>query len=188
MKIMLRIFVLSLFCAMLSACTTVAPRYNTNFDNVQKLRNAKLEPVRLGEFDKDPSSKNDVNGLKIRGGNFESPYGSYVAYLLEAVKQELDDARLLDPKSSVEISSLLIKNEIDVGMSVGFTEIEARFIVKRDGQVRYDKIKSARHEWESSFPASIAVPRAQNNYPVVFQKVLGALWDDKEFLAAMNKN
>lgn len=173
--------------ATLSACSLVAPKYNTNFDNVDKLRSAKLQPVAVGAIAKGDKA-GDVDRLTIRGSSYDSPNGSYTAYLQEAVRQELDDARLLDPKSQVELSGVLVRNELDgSGFSLGFAEIEARFVVKRSGKVRFDKVKTARHEWESSFVGAIAIPRTQQNYPVVVQKLLTALYDDPEFIAALKK-
>lgn len=171
----------------LSACSMIAPKYNTNFDNVDRLRSVQLESVTVGAFEKDAKAY-DVNRLTIRGSSLNSPYGSYTAYLQEALRQELDDARLLDPKSHIELSGVLMRNELDgSGITTGYAEIEARFVVRRDGKVRFDKVKTARHEWESSFVGAIAIPRAQQNYPQVVQKLLTALYLDVEFLEALKK-
>ncbi|HPR05472.1 MAG TPA: hypothetical protein PK620_11885 [Denitromonas sp.] len=187
MKGFSRLMGVVMLTATLSACSMVAPKYNTNFDNVDKLRSAKLEPVTVGAFATGEKG-DDVNRLTIRGSSYKSPNGSYTAYLQEAVRQELDDARLLDPKSQVELSGVLVRNELDgSGISTGFAEIEARFVVKRDGKIRFDKVKTARHEWDSAFLGSIAIPRAQQNYPIVVQKLLASLYVDLEFLQALKK-
>lgn len=187
MKLFSRLTGVVVLVATLNACSMVAPKYNTNFDNVGKLRGAALQPVTVGAFAKEAKG-DDVDRLTIRGSSLNSPNGSYTAYLREAIRQELDDARLLDPKSQIELSGVLVRNELDgSGISLGFAEIEARFIVKRDGKVRFDKVISARHEWESSFLGAIAIPRTQQNYPIVVQKLLTSLFEDPLFLAALKK-
>ena len=171
----------------LAACSLTAPKYNAAMENVDKLRDAGLGKARVAKFTADPSLKNDVNRLTIRGGHYESPYDkSFVAYLEEAIRQELDDARLLDAGANTEVSGVLIRNDLDgSGFSTGTADIEARFLVKRDSTVRYDKVQSAHHEWESSFMGAKAIPAAAQNYPTVVQKLLAKLFGDSDFLAAL---
>lgn len=173
----------------LSACSTVAPKYVPTPDNVNRLRDVGADSIKLGAFQADPASAGAVNSLSIRGGSYVSPYeGSYVNYLKEALRAELNDARLLDPSASVEIAGVLVRNELNAaGFSTANALIEARFTVKRGDQVRYDKVKSAKYEWESSFVGGIAIPRAQQNYPVVVQKLLADLYLDPEFVLAIKK-
>lgn len=143
-------------------------------------------PARVGSVTKQADANSDVDSLTIRGGSYLSPYGSYTAYLAEALKQELDDARLLDPQSQIEVSAVLLKNLLDAsGFSTGVAEIEARFIVRNADTIKFDKVKIARHTWESSFAGAIAIPKAQQNYPVVVQKLVGQLFADPEFISAL---
>src|SRR6266436_9470043 len=113
----------------LGACALAAPKYNASMENVGNLRDAGLGKVKVGKFTADPASKNNVNRLTIRGGSYESPYDkSFVAYLEEAVRQELDDARLLDAGTNTEVSGVLLRNDLDgSGISTGKADIEARF-------------------------------------------------------------
>ena len=172
-----------------TGCSLAAPKYNAKFENVQTLRDAELGNAKVGDFVPDPAAKQDVNRLTIRGSSYVSPYnGSFVAYLQEAIRQELYDARLLEPNAAIEISGLLMRNELDgSGINVGIAEIEARFVVRRDGQVRFDKVKSARHEWESAFAGATAIPRAQQQYPTVVEKLLTTLYSDPDFLSALKR-
>lgn len=171
-----------------AACASVAPKYTPVPDNVNRLRDAGIGPVKLGEFKADPANAEAVNQLSIRGGAYSSPYeGSFVNYLREAVRQDLEDARLISPDSKVEVAGVLIRNELSAGMSKGTAAIEARFTVTRDTKVRFDKTKSATHEWESSFVGAVAIPRAQQNYPVVVQQLLSQLYSDSDFVAALKK-
>jgi len=167
-------------------CSTVAPLYNTDFNNISHLRGEKLNSVKVGSVKKDLQEKENVDYLTLRGGKYESPNGSFTAYLEDALKQELDDARLLDSSSKIEVSAVLLKNMLDgSGISIGIAEIEARFLVNKEGTLTYDKIMTASHTWESSFAGAIAIPRAHQNYPIVVQKLLGKLFTDPEFMAAL---
>jgi hypothetical protein len=175
-------------CALSAGCATVAPKYNTDFDNVGKLRSASLAPTRIGSITKDPGAKHDVDALTLRGGTLQSPYGSYTAYLREALQQEFEDARLLDPSSQLEVSGVLLQNDIDPGMSTGSATAAARLSIRRGGALVYDDAKSARIEWDSSFVGAIAIPKANENYPKVLQKLLGEFYADPKFLAALKKD
>jgi hypothetical protein len=182
-----RIAAIGFMVLSLGACSLAAPKYNASMGNVEKLRDAELGKVKIGKFTADPTSKSNVNRLTIRGSSYESPYDkSFVAYLEEAVRQEIDDGRLLDTGANTEIDGVLIRNELDgSGISIGTADIEARFLVKRDGTVRYDKVQSAHHEWESSFVGAKAVPSAAQNYPIVVQKLLAKHFGDSEFRTAL---
>lgn len=112
--------------------------------------------------------------------------GDYAAYLADALQQELRLAGKLNPASNLEISGQLLKNDIAAGgFSTNSGEIEARFIVKNDGVQRYDKVQRAELSWDSSFMGAIAIPKAQQQYPAIVQKLLSLLWGDSDFQAAV---
>ncbi len=173
----------------MTACSTIAPKYTPAPDHVNALRDAGMGPLKVGDFTADAKGGQNVNQLSIRGGAYTSPYeGSFIKYIREALRQELDDARLLDENAAVDLSGVLIRNELNAaGISTANAVIEARFVVKRGGEIRYDKVKQATYEWESSFMGNVAIPRAQQNYPIVVQKLLGELYADPEFIAATKK-
>ena len=82
----------------------------------------------------------------------------------------------------------MIKNNINAGgLSVNDGQIEARFTVKRAGQVKYDKVQKIEKTWESSFVGAVAIPLAANNYPVMVQQLLKNLFSDPEFISAVKK-
>ncbi len=172
---------------LITECSTVAPKYNTDFNNITQLRTErlKLNPVRVGSVTKDPAGTLDVDLLTIRGGSYLSPNGSFTAYLEEALKQELGDARLLNPTSPIEVSAVLLRNSLDADIATGVAEIEARFTVRNRGEIKYEKVKIAQHTWESSFAGNIAIPKAHQNYPVVVQKLIGLLFSDPEFIYSL---
>jgi hypothetical protein len=171
--------------AAMTACSTMAPTYTPHPDNINRLRDAGLETAKVGEFTGAPG----VGPMTIRGASYNSPYeSSFIAYLKEALRLELEQARLLNPASQVELTGILLKNELNAaGFSKADAMIEARFVVKRDGQVKFDKVITAKYEWESSFAGAVAIPRAVANYPATVQMLLTNLYSDAAFIAAMKK-
>lgn len=169
----------------LSGCSMVAPKYSFSPDQVQTLRDATLAPANVGDVvAAGPDAHND--SISLRGSGMHSPYGSYAKYLQEALTQDLREARLLDPHSSLEISAVLLKNDIDAaGFSTASANIEARFTVKRAGQIKFEKTKSAHIEWGSNFIGAIAIPRAQEHYPTLVSALLSKLYADADFLQAL---
>jgi hypothetical protein len=184
----LKLGLAGLVIAVMTACSSVAPKYTPDPEHINRLRDAGLAPTKVGEFTAEPKNGADVNHLTIRGGTYASPYeGSYVNYLKEALRQELDEARLLDPNAGLEVTGVLIQNDLNAGISTAYAQIEARFVVKRNGQTRFDKVKSVRYEWESAFAAATAYPLASENYVVTVKRLLGDLYSDLDFLAALKK-
>lgn len=176
-----------LFAAvMASGCSMMAPQYSPSIDNVQILKDAGVAASKLGKFDASPAQVN-VNGISLRGSTLQSPYAnSYALYLAEAIRQELILAGKLGADSSIEISGTLLKNDIDVsGVSIGTGDMEARFVVRKGESKLYDKIKTVHSEWESSFAGAVALPRGQQEYPRLVQRLLAALYADPDFLKAL---
>jgi hypothetical protein len=172
--------------AVSSGCTMVAPRYSPSLENVQKLKDSGVQPANVGIFDA-AVSKESPKAISIRGSSLASPYdGSYGAYLAEALKQELSLAGKLAADTQLQVSGALRKNDINAaGFSTASGNVEARFVVTRNGEVRYDQVKSIIDEWESAFMGAVAIPRAQQRYPVMVQKLLASLYADPAFLQAL---
>jgi hypothetical protein len=51
----------------------------------------------------------------------------------------------------------------------------------------FDKEIVATSTWESSFMGAVAIPAAINQYGALYQKLVGQLLDDTEFLAAIKR-
>jgi hypothetical protein len=171
--------------AVLTACSVVATPYSPSVENIQTLKSAAPMHARLGDFHNQDGDNNRYP-VPVRANVMRSPVGdSFAAYLSNAVTQELTLAGSLSPSASVELDGVLLENDVDVGIGKGVGTISARFVVKRDDAVRYDQVKTARGEWDSSFAAAIAVPRATQQYPLVVQKLLGELYSDPAFISAI---
>jgi hypothetical protein len=171
--------------ALISACSTPAPPYQPSISNVETLKRSS-GPVTVGVFAVKPGMPN-ANAVGLRAASMVSPVGAdYAAYLGDAIRQELELAGKLSPKSNIEVSGVLTRNEINAGgLSTNDGVLEALFTVKKDGAVRYNKAKRADASWESSFVGAIAIPKAQQQYPLLVQSLLGQLIGDAEFQAAV---
>jgi hypothetical protein len=179
---------LLVIAAITSGCSINAARYSANYVGITDLKSSNLVPVKVADVASDSGAKRKIESLTIRGSSFHSPYGSFESYLNSALREDLSQAGLIVDQSDTIVSASLIRNEIDAsGFSTGHAEIEARFEVRRAGTVVYDHTKVARHEWPSSFVGGVAIPRAAQNYPLAVSKLLGALYADPQFIAALKK-
>jgi hypothetical protein len=172
---------------MATGCTMNGPRYNPFVGNTLALREAGLEKVAIGEMSKDPRARADVDKVKARAMTVTSPYGSYTAYLREALAAEFDHADLLDPGAAIRIDGMLLANELGGGMDKEFAALQAQLTVTRQGRTVWQGIKTARYEWASAFPGEVAIPRAIANYQVGVQRLIAAFIADPEFVAALGK-
>ncbi|CAE6702032.1 hypothetical protein [Paraburkholderia nemoris] len=172
--------------AALAACSVVAPPYSASVDNIQTLKNASPVATRLGAFTNDPADGNH-SSVQLRANSMRSPVGdSFAQYLSSALQQELTIGRALSPDAKVELSGVLLKNNVDANIGTATGTISARFIVKRGAEVRYDSVKTATTQWDSSFAAAIAIPRATQEYPLIVQKLLASLYADPAFMQAIH--
>jgi hypothetical protein len=166
-----------------SGCAMQAPRYTVSIDNVEQIKRAASQ-VKVGSFTVQAGTGGAIG---LRGSPMSSSVGNdYAAYLADALQQELKLAGKLNADSKLEISGQLLKNDISAGgFSTNSGEMEARFVVTNAGTVRFEKTKRAELSWESSFLGGVAIPKAQQQYPAIVQKLLSLLWGDAEFQAAL---
>lgn len=175
--------------AFLVGCAGPAPNYAPSIDNVEALK--KIEgatAVKTGVIGV-TAGMPGATAMTLRANTMTSPVGAnYGDYLAAALRQELELAKLYNAQSGVEITGTLLKNNIDAGgISTNAGQIEARFVVTANGQVRFDKVKQVERKWESSFAAAVAIPLAANNYPLMVQSLVGALVTDPDFIKAIRK-
>lgn len=168
-----------------AGCTINGARYTVALPNTLALRDAGLARVRVGEVREDRAASGNVERVKARAMKVVSPYGSYTAYLREALVNEFDHADLLDANSPLVIDAVLIRNVLGGTVEREFAEITARFIVRREGAVIHESTKTGHYEWDSSLAGEVAVPRAVANYRVGVQRLIAALIADPDFLEAL---
>jgi len=171
---------------LLSGCAINAPADQPSIGNVEQLKKTMPAPVNVGSFTVRPGAEGAAS-ISLRGNPMASPVGGDdAAYLADALRKDLALAGKLDPKSGVEISGQLLKNDIAAGgFSTNSCEIEARFVVRRDNQERYNAVHRATDSWDSSQVGAVAIPKAQQQYPVLVQKLLCLLFGDAQFQAAI---
>lgn len=171
--------------AVVAGCANPAPPYQASIDNVQTLQRAGSSKVKLGSFTAKAGAVG-AQSITLRAMSMTSPVGAdFGAYLGEAVKQELTLAKRLDPASAIEVSGVLLGNDIDTAMGTASGYAEAQFVVSKDGQVRFSKTKRGEQSWESSFVGAIAIPKAQQSYALIVQQLLTSLYKDPEFTEAL---
>ena len=167
-------------------CAGVSPHYVPSIDHVEALKSSGAGPAKVGfvvvQADL-PSGK----AIGLRGKTMTSPVGSnFGDYIADALRQELELAKLYDTQSGLEISGTLLQNDIIVGaFSSSVGQIEIRFFVKRSGLLRFDKVKRIEHKWNGSLSGAVAIPQAVDNYPVMVQKLIGELVADSEFIRSL---
>lgn len=170
---------------MATGCATKAPPYQASIDNVQVLQRAGGSKVRVGAFTVKPGAVG-ATSISLRGNPMSSPVGAdFGAYLGDAVKLDLELAKRLDVSSPVEVTGILLGNDIDTAMGTASGYAEAQFVVSKDGQVRFSKVKRGQQSWESSFVGAVAIPKAQQSYPLIVQQLLSSLYGDPDFVDAL---
>lgn len=183
------ILVLAAAAAMSACVSTRLPPPVASADNVERLRTASAGPAQVGAFKLAPgkpaSMDTAVGGL--RGSTVFPTAGFYSQQLREELSAELKGAGLLDPSSAVVIEGLLTDNRVDAAMGAGTARLAARFSVKRDGKVVFDKELAAEDRWESMIMGNVAIPAAVNHYAALYKTLVGKLLDDPEFRAAVKR-
>ncbi|MFT3859253.1 MAG: hypothetical protein QM742_17695 [Aquabacterium sp.] len=169
----------------MSGCAMQSPPYDVSVNNISALKKSAMTPTKVGAFQFNAGAPGAL-GISMRGSTMSSSVGQdYAAYLGEALRQELDMAKKLNPQSVYEISGTVLGTDIDAAIGTASGYMEARFVVKKDGSVRFDKVKRSDRKWESSFAAAVALPEAQRNYPLIVQDLLSGLYADTDFQNAL---
>jgi len=181
------LLIISLFSVFFSGCTMVAVQYQPDFGLVNDLKDIEVGNVALGSFSEKDES---LNTISLRGSPMVSSFnGSYGQYLRNALKEQLLQAEIYGENSNVKIEGVLLENTVSAaGFSIGKANLAAIFSVKREGVEIYSGTHEIYHEWPSSFVGAVAIPNAQNNYPIAVQKLIKSfLLDPKLVLALTGK-
>lgn len=181
---MYKIITSMIIVGLMSGCTMNAVQYQPDFNLVNDMKENELQKMNVGEIS---SVNQKVNKISIRGSSMVSTFNnSYAEYLKVALREQLQQASLYDATSLIVITGDLLSNEVNaMGFSVGTADISAQFKVVSSGNVVFDKIVSITHEWESSLIGAIAIPNAQNNYPIAVQKLVAKLMSDSDFISSV---
>lgn len=163
------------------------PKYTSDYATIDDLKRQNLSKVDIGAVT--PKRLNEkVNLISLRGNPLVSSAKSYAQYLEDALRRDMADANLLDSKSIIKISTMLLKNNIDISdPHTGYGSMEARFTTFRNGYIEFDKIIAVEIQFESSSSSEVAISNGRNQYPVLVRALLNKLYSDKEFIDALQK-
>lgn len=194
MKQLTRVISLAAACVLamqLTGCVSMKMSPPTaSIDNTARLRGAALAPANVGAFT--PAAGKIAaldHGTSVRGNSLGSSVDdSFTQYLRETVKVELTAAGLYDIKAGTVITGTLTDSDLDAAMGTGTGMLAARFVVTRDGAVRYDRELKVNSSWESSFMGAVAIPAAGREYEALYRKLVSSLLNDAAFRAALSKN
>lgn len=172
------------------ACVSVKmPEPSASIGNLEKLRAANIVPAKAGSFTlapgKNPAMDRGVSGL--RGSSVQSASGSFVQQLRSELVVELKSAGLYDESSDVVIEGQLTDSKVDAAIGTGTAKLAAHFTINRAAKLVYDKELSVESSWDSSFVGAVAIPEAINQYSALYKSLIGKLFDDSDFRAALSK-
>lgn len=178
----------ALACIFMVGCAGPAPNYTPSVDNVERLKKTASSEMKVGTFATKPGMQS-ADAISLRASSMVSPVGkNYGDYLAAALRSELELAKLHAPNSPVEVSGTLLQNNINAGgIQTNDGQLEAQFVVRKGEEVRYDKVKKITRQWEGAFAGAVAIPQAANNYPLMVQDLLGALFADPDFVASLKQ-
>lgn len=170
----------------LAGCAINSPPYQADFEVVNHLKDMNVRPAGVQDFSEaDPK----LNKVSLRGSPMESTYeSSYGEYLEHALIEQLQHAELYEPDSVIQISGILLENDVSAsGFSIGTAKLAARFVITVDGKEVYSEVHQVYHEWESSFSGAVAIPNAQNNYSVAVKNLVADFLYDERVLAILRQ-
>ena len=169
---------------LLSGCSFYFPNYVSEPLALSPLQKAEGTKANVGQIEKDKSVSDSIS---LRLYPTKSPYDdSFVRYLEEALKQDLNFYGIYDPNSPIEITGIIKKNDIDVsGLTTAPAEMEVAFVVRKGNQLRYNKSVAIHYEFPSHFTGAVAIQAGIDEYPKLVSKLLSKLYSDSEFINAL---
>ncbi|EAR59547.1 hypothetical protein [Neptuniibacter caesariensis] len=173
---------------LISGCASFeAPSYSPDYQTIDAVKTQSLKAVSLGDFSPmDPQAK--VNKISLRAAGFKAKQGTFTQYFRDALEADLTEIGIYDQASDVTISAELVENDLDIsGFSKGKGLMQVRLMINQGEDVLLDKVYTAVTEFDSSFAAAVAVPKAQSEYPVLVKTMLAKIYTDKAFVKAVTK-
>ncbi len=175
-------------CMGLVACGQVPLSYQPTIANLEALKKSDIPAAQVGAFALAPGKEKGLDqSVTARATRVTPPGTSFAEYLKEALLQELRAAGKFNPASNTVISGFLTKNALDAQVGTGSATLAATFMVTRDGQTLYDRTLEETARWPSAFVGADAIPTAISEYASMYKKLLGKLFNDPDFIAAMQR-
>ncbi len=183
-----RMSLAGLAMAGLTACAPMmAPPYPSNYAALDQLKKQPNSKVAVGTFEpRDPAAP--VNKISLRAASMVSPSGSFAQYLEQALISDLREIAIYDAKAGVRVDASVKKNDIDIsGFSEGKGTMEVDLTVRRGETVALKKLYAASIQFPSSFMGNVAIPRGQSEYGNLVSALLGKIYGDADFIAAIKQ-
>ena len=172
-----------------SGCVTQGANYEPTANNTRLIEQSVDAQVGVGEFTKDASSTLIEDPWEFRGATkIESPVGDgYDDFLAKAVQDELLLAMRYSDDSDVQITGEMLEHKMSTGsLSIGEGSVAFIFRVEKDGDVVYQTQKRVTHKWDSAFTGVTASINAYRGHLVMVEKLISALFTDRNFTNAIN--
>lgn len=183
MKLIKYTFFGIILAMLFSGCAHKASEYKADFSSINELKEFNLKSMSVSKCYYEKNNP-EVTQIGLRGSTMISPYeGNFADYLEFALKEHLQSAQLFDKQSKYSVSGIFIKNHFSAnGLATGNANLSAKFILKLDNKIIFEKVYEIEYQWESSFFGAVAIPNALQNYPLAVQKLINKLMSDKDFL------
>lgn len=172
----------------ITGCAAVkAPAYTPQYETLDKLKKLKIANVSVGMFQ--PSDPQDpLNRISLRGASLTSPNESFAQYLEDAMRSDFKEIDRYEANAKIQIEGTILKNDIDVlSISTGYSVIEIKLVIKKQGNITFEKNYSANTEFESSYAGAIAMQNGVVEYPRLIRKLLSTVYEDSAFIKEIQK-
>lgn len=173
---------------LISGCASLtAPTYSPHYETIDRLKKINIEKMSVGEVQpRDPNAL--VNKMTLRGATLASPNGTFANYLENAIRSDLMEMGLYDPKSTTRVDAILLKNDIDIsGFGTGYGAMEVKLTISKKNAPAFGKVYLVNTQFESSFAGAVAIPKGQSEYPNLVRSLLQKVYVDPEFIEAVKK-
>jgi hypothetical protein len=173
----------------LGGCTERLQPPEASIGSVMTLRSFDLSSVAVDPFAASGAALSHEGGMTVRAGRFTPPKGmGWSGWLHDSLVAQLTAVGRNDPSSHIRIGGTIVENRSGEGFSDGQAVLAARFTVRREGKVIYDKVQRASIDWRSHFIGMLAYETAQRYYTALYPKLLETLFADPEFRESVKRN
>lgn len=182
----IRVLCVAIAISTLSGCASLlAPNYSPDYESIDKLKKLNLQKMSVGEFQpRDPNSP--INKIGLRGSSLKAPEGAFSIYLENAIRSDLKEVGILDTASDTKLNATILKNDIDIsGLSKGSGILEAQITVSKNGNQTLDKVYTSTTKFDSAFAGAVAIGIGQKEYPGLVRTFLKDVYNDPEFIRAV---
>jgi hypothetical protein len=182
----LRFILALLSLAPLAGCVSAEiDQITPSIETLKLLRQSGVPPLELANFKEGEKTKLG-RSINIRGSTLNAPKGgTFVDFLQQTVKAELEAAGKLDVGSPIAISATLNESRAGENIAKGKAALGAEFQVLKSGQSVFRKQYRVESKWDSEFIGALAIPEAFRQYNALYAELVRSVFSDPEFIAAL---